>query len=158
MQSTDDRADPFEQTFATPHRSHVFSTVQGLALILFAATVVVPVIAYVHFGFDRLFGYPKTVLVAVAAAGGAASMVLVAQSGLRLVGLITGALMGAGCAGAVIFANAHFANLLHTYILGKVIFLLVMLIGAFPGVMILARIASNHRKAKAGVNDSGAEA
>ena len=158
MQSTEDRADTFEQTFAAPDRSHVLSTVQGLALILFAATVIVPAIAYVYFGFDRLFGYPKTVLLAVAAAGAAASMVLVVQRGLRLVGLIIGALMGAGCAGVVIFANTHFANLLHMYKLGKVILLFVMFIGAFPGLMIWARIASNHRKAKTGLNDSGAEA
>jgi cation transport ATPase len=160
MQSTEDRAGPFEQTFATPHRSHVFSTVQGLALLLLGVTVMVPVVAYVHFGFDRLFGYPKIVLLAVVTTGAAVSMVLGVQKGLRLVGLITGALMGAGCAGAVIFANEHFANLLHIYKLGKAVLLFVMLLGAFPGLGIWARLASNHRKAKTNLNDSdsGAQA
>ncbi len=66
--------------------------------------------------------------------------------------------MGLGCAGAVIFANTHFANLLHVYKLGKVILLFVMFIGAFPGLMLWARVAAKHRKAEAGLNDSGASA
>jgi len=144
MNDTGDSSAPFAEAFGKPRGSQEFSTVQGLAMLFFVATVVIPAVWYVRADFHGLFANPRMALFAIVVAGGASSMVIIVRKGFRLRGLLTGALMGAGSAGMVLLMNAHFPSVLHINRIGKVILMVAMAIGAFPGLMIWVRIS--HRK------------
>jgi hypothetical protein len=125
---------------------------EGLAFILAAITIVLPLHTYLH-DFPSLFGEYRTVKVLVIAAiGGAGSLSLYVGPGERLLALVPGLVAGLGAAGlCVTYLETRLPLEGWMHHLG---FYPVLGVGALPGfvLMWLARrvvYRRNHRRENA---------
>src|SRR5687767_11701973 len=125
--------------------NQTISTRQGLGYVMMACTVVFPSLAYFMHS-SSLFGeFALFKLLAIATVGGAITGALFAKPGDWLTGCLSGALAGAGAAGA-----------LHLYVywfqkqeLLKAEFILVLGAGALPGFLLGKLLARRTAKPEA---------
>lgn len=104
----------------------------ALAYIVGTGFILFPSLAQSQYG-SSLFGeHPVSKLLSIAAVGGALSGALFTGRRAWLIGLICGALAGIGAAGAF----TVYAAWMHKKTFGKVEIMLILCIGAMPGVLL----------------------
>jgi len=125
---------------SSPRGVQTITTTQGIAILVFALSVLLPVFWFVQADFHGMFRHPRLMLLSVTAVGAAVSLALVVRTGQRRRALVPGLLMGAGCAGMVVLLKANFPALAQLPKVGELFLLLAMFLGSFPGLMVWVKL------------------